>query len=98
VLNRIYKISRKAAKEERKIMKPPIISVVMNAYNKENYIGATIESILNQTFENFEFIIVNDGCTDKTADVIALYKDPRIRVFHQKQRIFRGKGKIYRSY
>jgi len=65
-------------------MKPTIISVVMNAYNKENYIGATIESILNQTFEDFEFIIVNDGSTDKTADVIALYKDPRIRVFHQK--------------
>ncbi len=62
--------------------KLPLISVVMNAYNKEDYVGQTIESILSQTFGDFEFIIVNDGSTDGTARIIAQYDDPRIRVFY----------------
>lgn len=56
----------------------PKVSVVMPAYNAEKYIGEAIESILNQTFTDFEFIIINDGSTDGTKDIILEYDDPRI--------------------
>ena len=59
----------------------PIVSVVMPAYNSEKYIGEAIESILNQTFQDFELIIFSDGCTDHTVDVIKQYKDDRITLF-----------------
>lgn len=54
------------------------ISVIMPAYNAEKYIGEAIESILNQTYKDFEFIIINDGSTDGTEDIILSYDDPRI--------------------
>jgi glycosyltransferase involved in cell wall biosynthesis len=57
----------------------PVISVVMPVYNVELYVAESIESILNQTFTDFEFIIINDGSTDKTAEIVAIYKDPRIK-------------------
>lgn len=56
----------------------PIISVVMPVYNCSNYINLAIESILNQTFEKFEFIIINDASTDDTLIKILEYDDPRI--------------------
>lgn len=56
----------------------PKVSVVMPAYNAEKYIGEAIDSILNQTFTDFEFIIINDGSTDKTKDIILSYSDKRI--------------------
>lgn len=56
----------------------PIISVVMPVYNCSNYINLAIESILNQTFEKFEFIIINDASTDDTLVKILEYDDPRI--------------------
>lgn len=62
-------------------MKTPRISVLMPAYNSEKYIAESIESILNQTFIDFEFIIINDGSTDNTAKIINQYatKDSRIK-------------------
>lgn len=56
----------------------PKISVVMPAYNAEKYIGEAIESILNQTFKDFEFIIINDGSVDHTKEIIQKYNDSRI--------------------
>ena len=58
----------------------PKISVLMPAYNTEKYISEAIESILNQTFKDFEFIIIDDGSTDRTWDIIQEYekKDDRI--------------------
>lgn len=56
----------------------PTISVIMPAYNVEKYIGAAIESILQQTFEDFEFIIIDDASTDQTYDIICDYHDKRI--------------------
>lgn len=67
-------------------MKTPRISVVMPAYNSEKYIGEAIESILNQTFTDFEFIIINDGSMDDTAKIVLQYanKDKRIKFINNK--------------
>lgn len=54
------------------------ISVVMPVYNGEAYIGDAIESVLNQTFRDFELIIIDDGSTDATVSVIRRYEDSRI--------------------
>lgn len=57
------------------------VSVVIPSYNHENYIEETIESILNQTFQDFEIIITDDGSTDKTVEKIKKFKDQRIQLF-----------------
>lgn len=54
------------------------VSVITPVYNGEKYIGEAIESILGQTFRDFEYIIINDGSDDRTAEIIASYNDPRI--------------------
>lgn len=54
----------------------PLISVLMPAYNAEKYIKEAIESILNQTFSNFEFIIIDDGSIDATEEIIKSLKFP----------------------
>ena len=59
------------------------VSVVIPAYNHEKFIGPAIDSVLQQTFQDFELVIVDDGSTDRTADVIKSYTDPRIRYFYQ---------------
>jgi glycosyltransferase involved in cell wall biosynthesis len=56
----------------------PSVSVVMPVYNVEAYVGEAINSILNQTFPDFEFIIIDDGSTDNTLNIIQSYKDNRI--------------------
>jgi len=61
-----------------------MISVVIPLYNKEKYIKRAIESVLNQTFQNFEIIVVNDGSTDRSAEVVKNIKDPRIKLINQK--------------
>lgn len=54
------------------------VSVVMPVYNGEDYLREAIDSILNQTFTDFEFIIINDGSTDNTKDIVLSYSDSRI--------------------
>src|SRR5699024_3677407 len=63
-------------------------TVIMPAYNVEQYIERAIESILNQTLTDWELIIVNDGSIDKSGDIADKYskKDSRIRVIHQKNK------------
>jgi glycosyltransferase involved in cell wall biosynthesis len=56
----------------------PLISVIMPVYNGEKFIRETIDSVLNQTYQNFEFIIVNDGSIDSTRQIISSYDDKRI--------------------
>ena len=64
----------------------PTISVVMPVYNAEKYVREAIESILNQTFENFEFIIIDDGSIDGSAEIVKSYKDPRVIVIQQENK------------
>ncbi len=60
------------------------VSVIMSVHNCEEYLTESIESILNQTFKDFEFIIINDGSTDNTAEILENYNDSRIRLYTQK--------------
>lgn len=60
--------------------KNPIISVVMPVYNAENYLDEAIESILNQTYQDFEFIIINDGSEDKSLEIIEKYQKQDKRI------------------
>jgi glycosyltransferase involved in cell wall biosynthesis len=59
------------------------VSVIMAVYNGERYLKEAVDSILSQTFEDFELLIVNDGSTDRTKDILKEYDDPRISIFPQ---------------
>ncbi len=61
----------------------PKISVILPVFNGEKYIKKAIESVLNQTLADFELIIVNDGSTDNTLDIIHQFSDSRIRLINQ---------------
>ena len=63
----------------------PLVSVVMATYNRADAIGRAIDSILNQTYDNFELLIVDDGCTDGTSLILEKYaaKDKRIVLLKQ---------------
>ena len=81
----------------------PKISVLMSVYNGEKFISESISSILNQTYKNFEFLIVNDGSTDNSEKIIESFSDSRI-IYLSKQNTgltkslnqFRGKSVLGR--
>ena len=60
---------------------PGLVSVIMPSYNTASYIKETIQSVLNQTYTNWELIIVDDCSTDNTEDVLSFFNDKRIRFF-----------------
>jgi glycosyltransferase involved in cell wall biosynthesis len=62
----------------------PIISVIIPAYNAERTILETIKSVQNQTFSDFEIVVINDGSTDRTLELLQNVKDERLRVFSYK--------------
>lgn len=66
----------------------PKVSIIMPVYNAEKYIVEAIDSVLAQTFRDFELIIINDSSTDKTPGILASYakKDPRIRVIRHRSK------------
>ncbi|HSX17896.1 MAG TPA: glycosyltransferase [Candidatus Saccharimonadales bacterium] len=66
--------------------KPPLVSVVMSVYNGEKYLAKAMDSVLNQTFKDFEIIIINDGSTDKTQKIIDSYNDSRVVKIKQKNK------------
>ena len=63
--------------------KTPEISLIMSVYNGEDYLADAVESVLNQTFDNFELIVINDCSTDSTIDILNKYadSDPRVKVY-----------------
>lgn len=69
-----------------KTSKAPLVSVVMPVYNAGDFLRASIDSMLNQTYKNFEFIIVNDASTDETSKILKQYKrqDRRVRIITNK--------------
>ncbi len=61
----------------------PAISIIMTVYNGEPWVSEAVESVLGQTFRDFEFIVVDDGSTDHTGAILAQWRDPRLKVIHQ---------------
>ncbi len=59
----------------------------MSVYNAERYLRKAIESMLNQTFRDFEFLIINDGSTDSSVEILKSYRDPRIKIINNKKNI-----------
>ncbi|UPZ13611.1 glycosyltransferase family 2 protein [Flavobacterium humidisoli] len=59
-------------------------SIIIPLYNKENYVENTVQSVLDQTFQDFEIIVVNDGSTDKSEEKLTQYKDSRIQYYSKK--------------
>jgi len=66
-------------------LKPPLISVIIPAYNAEKFIAKTLESVLSQTYQNIEILVVDDGSTDTTAEIVKSFaqKDRRIILLQQ---------------
>ncbi len=62
-------------------IQPPKVSVILSSYNHASYIVAAIESVLNQTFTDFELLIYDDGSTDNSREIIKSFEDPRIKTF-----------------
>jgi len=61
-------------------MSAPRLTVLTSVYNEDRYLAATIESVLRQTYTDFEFLILDDGSTDRSRAIAASYGDPRIRI------------------
>ena len=60
-----------------------MVSVVIPLYNKQDSIESTINSVLGQSYSDFELIVVNDGSTDRSADIVRQYDDPRIKLLEK---------------
>lgn len=69
----------------------PLVSIILPAYNCETYIASSVTSILEQVYDNFELIIVNDGSTDRTSKILSTLTDQRIRIINNDG----NKGLIY---
>lgn len=67
-------------------MKKPKVTVIIPAYNSEEYIGRCLDSVLSQTFQDFEILVINDGSKDNTGEIVKEYskKDKRIKYMEQK--------------
>lgn len=72
----VFKIKIKISFKEAIL--DPLISIIMPAYNSARFISKSIQSVLSQSFTNFELIIINDGSTDETDAIVSRYIDPRI--------------------
>jgi glycosyltransferase involved in cell wall biosynthesis len=64
----------------------PLITVLMPVYNGEKYIGKAIQSVLDQTEQRFELLIISDGSTDQSSAIIKSYRDQRIRLIEQERK------------
>ena len=68
------------------------LSVLMTVYNGERYLRECVESVLNQTFVDFEFLIMDDCSTDQSRDIIRFYKDDRIRLIENRENLSQVKS------
>ena len=77
-----------------------MISVLMPVYNVEKYLDNTLESVRNQTYSDFEVIMINDGSTDSSGKICDRWaaEDSRFRVIRKKYRPFTRKGRVYLFY
>ena len=75
----------------------PLISILINCYNAENFIAECIKSVLNQTYKNIEIIIWDNNSTDKTQDIIKLFNDKRIKYYKSKKYQSLAKARVAAS-
>lgn len=68
-------------------MNEPMVTVLMSVYNGEKFLKEAIESILTQTFTDFEFLIINDGSTDNSVKIIESYNDSRIKLINNEKNL-----------
>ena len=68
----------------------PKVSVLLTSYNHGNYIGESIQSILDQTYKDFELVILDDASTDNSVEVIKSFKDKRIKTIFRKKNLCRA--------
>src|SRR5271154_220863 len=73
----------------------PLVTVITPTYNHEGFIGPCIESLLGQTYPAWEQIILDDGSTDKTGEIVSSYRDPRVRYVRQENQ---GPFELARTY
>ncbi|BBO72974.1 hypothetical protein DSCW_03910 [Desulfosarcina widdelii] len=69
----------------------PKVTIIIPCYNREKYIQKTVNSVLNQTYENFEVICIDDGCTDNTRDILNIYSK-KIKVIEHLGRLNKGQS------
>ena len=79
--------------------KQPLISVIMPVFNSKEYVNKAINSILNQTYPNFEFLIIDDKSTDRTAEILKGIHDERIRLFFNDENIgsLKSRNKLFKE-
>jgi hypothetical protein len=65
----------------------PKVTVFIPAYNREKYIGDAIESVLSQTYTDFEILLIDDGSTDRTVEIMRSYTDPRLRIIRNEKNL-----------
>lgn len=70
---------------ESRIVVDGLVSIIMPSWNTDRYIAESIQSVINQTYSNWELIIVDDCSTDNTDDVVASFQDERIKYFHNEK-------------
>jgi len=70
------------------------ITVLMTTYNCAPYIGKAVKSILNQTYPNFELLIIDDGSIDNTSEILSVFNDDRIN-YHTIEHLGRSKALNY---
>ena len=68
-------------------MSEPRVSILMSVYNGEKHLPEAIESIVHQTYDDFEFLVIDDASSDRSAEIIASYSDPRIRVLRNEHNL-----------
>jgi glycosyltransferase involved in cell wall biosynthesis len=69
------------------MIRNPKITVLMSVYNGEKYLREAVDIILNQTFKDFEFIIINDFSTDRTASILSSFNDSRIKIINNEENV-----------
>ena len=68
-------------------MSKPLITVLMTVYNGQDYLRPALESVLAQTYKNFELLIIDDASSDDSLRIIKSYQDPRIAVYSNPQNL-----------
>lgn len=76
---------------EKSVRSLPKVTVIIPCYNREKYIAKTVESVLNQTYPNVELIVVDDGCSDNSRNVLERFTD-RIRILEHPGRVNKGQS------